>query len=180
VSRRRVPFAVWLTGLPASGKSTVAGELCALLADAGIPVERLESDAVRATLSPAPDYKNAGRDAFYAELLRLGLEALGRGACVVFDATANRQAYRDQARERIGRFLEVYVSTPLSVCVGRDPKGIYRRAQAGEIGNVPGIDAPYEAPPAAEVVVDGSREDAAAAARRILDALSERGWMGEK
>jgi adenylylsulfate kinase-like enzyme len=95
---------------------------------------------------------------------------------VVFDATANRRAYRTAARTAIQRFLEVYVDCPLQTCVSRDPKGIYRKARAGEASTVPGVQAAYERPEQPDVVVSGSG-DAAEAARAILAALEEKGYL---
>ena len=176
-SDREPAFAVWLTGLPASGKSTVARALAAELAGKGIRAAVLESDAVRREISPQPMYDDAERDAFYATLAYLARVLVLHGVPVIVDATANRRGYRDRAREAIQRFLEVHVRCPLAVCQARDPKGIYRRVAAGTAKNVPGVSAPYEPPLTPEVVVDGEREDPAAAARRIVSALKEKGFL---
>jgi adenylylsulfate kinase len=171
------PFAVWITGLPAAGKSALAEALAAELAARGVEAERLESDALRGRLAPGAGYDEAGRDAFYAALLEAGLDLLRRGVPVLFDATANRRRYRETARKRIARFLEVYVETPLPVCEARDPKGIYRGGREGRKGGVPGLSAPYEAPAAPEVTVRGDRETPREGARRVAEALKERGWI---
>jgi adenylylsulfate kinase-like enzyme len=171
------PFAVWITGLPAAGKSTLAAALVARLAAAGIDAELLESDAVRAVLTPRPVFDDAERDVFYGALLHIGLRLLRRGACVVFDATANRKAYRDRARASIDRFLEIYVETPLEVCEARDPKGIYRRGRQGTAPGVPGLTTVYEPPDAPEVVVRGDRERPDDAAGRVVANLAGRGWL---
>jgi len=176
-SDREPAFAVWLTGLPASGKSTVARALVAELAGKGIRAAVLESDAVRREISPQPKYDDAGRDAFYATLAYLARVLVLHGVPVIVDATANRRAYRDRAREAIPRFLEVHVRCPLTVCQARDPKGIYRRGAEGTAKNVPGVSATYEAPLLPEVVVDGEKDDPAAAARRIVSALKEKGFL---
>jgi len=170
-------FAVWLTGLPASGKSTVARALAAELAGKGIRAAVLESDAVRREISSQPKYDDAERDAFYATLAYLARVLVLHGVPVIVDATANRRAYRDRAREAIPRFLEVHVHCPLAVCQARDPKGIYRRGAEGTAQNVPGVSAPYEPPLMSGVVVDGERDDPAAAARRIVSALEEKGYL---
>jgi len=176
-SEREPAFAVWLTGLPASGKSTVAHALAADLAGKGIRAAVLESDAVRREISPQPKYDDVERDAFYATLAYLARMLVLHGVPVIVDATANRRAYRDRARQAIPRFLEVHVICPLAVCQARDPKGIYRRGAEGTAENVPGVSAPYEPPLAPEVVVDGVRDDPAAAARRIVSALMEKGFL---
>jgi adenylylsulfate kinase len=170
-------FAVWLTGLPASGKSTVGRALAAELAGIGIRAAVLESDTVRREITPDAKYGEAERDAFYATLAYLARTLVLHGVPVIVDATANRRAYRDRARAAIPRFLEVHVRCPLAVCQARDPKGIYRRGADGTAQNVPGVSAPYEPPLMPEVVVDGERDDPAVAAGRIVSALEKEGFM---
>jgi len=176
-SDREPAFAVWLTGLPASGKSTVARALAAELAGKGIQAAVLESDAVRREITPQPRYDDAERDAFYATVAYIAGVLVRHGVPVIVDATANRRSYRDRARAAIPRFLEVHVRCPLAVCQARDPKGIYRRGAEGTARNVPGISAPYEPPERPEVVVDGERDDPAVAARRIVSALERKGFL---
>lgn len=176
-SDRAPAFAVWLTGLPASGKSTVGRALAAELAGIGIRAAVLESDAVRREIAPEAKYGEAERDAFYATLAYLARVLVLHGVPVIVDATANRRAYRDRARAAIPRFLEVHVRCPLAVCQARDPKGIYRRGADGTAQNVPGVSAPYEPPLNPEVVVDGERDDPADAARRIVSALEKEGFV---
>jgi adenylylsulfate kinase len=176
-SDREPAFAVWLTGLPASGKSTVARALAAELAGKGIRAAVLESDAVRREIAPNAGYGEAERDAFYATLAYLARVLVLHGVPVIVDATANRRAYRDRAREAIPRFLEVHVRCPLAVCQARDPKGIYRRGAEGTAENVPGVSAPYEPPLTPEGIVDGERDDPAVAAGRIVSALEEKGYL---
>jgi adenylylsulfate kinase len=176
-SDRETSFAVWLTGLPASGKSTVARALASELRGKGIRAAVLESDAVRREIAPDAGYYDAERDAFYATVAYLARVLVLHGVPVIIDATANRRVYRDRARTAIPRFLEAYVRCPLPVCQARDPKGIYMRGAAGTANNVPGVSAPYEPPVTPEVVVDGERDDPAAAARRIVSALEEKGYL---
>jgi adenylylsulfate kinase len=170
-------FAVWLTGLPASGKSTVARALAAELAGKGIRAAVLDSDAVRREITPHAGYGEAERDAFYATLAYLARVLVLHGVPVIVDATANRRTYRDRARGAIPRFLEAHVRCPLAVCQARDPKGIYRRGAEGTAQNVPGVSAPYEPPLLPEVVVDGERDDPAVAARQIMSALEKKGFL---
>jgi adenylylsulfate kinase len=106
-------FAVWITGLPASGKSTIATALAAQLASRGVDVAVLESDALRKVFA-ADHFDASGRDTFYRQMTFVGLLMVNHGVPVIFDATANRRAYRDRARREISRFLEVYVDTSAS------------------------------------------------------------------
>jgi adenylylsulfate kinase len=98
------------------------------------------------------------------------------GINVIFDATANRRAYRDDARRQIPLFVEVYVDTPLAVWMARDPKGIYRKGQAGISQHVPGLQAAYE-PLHPDVITHGDRESPETAADRIVQMLRSRGLM---
>lgn len=151
---REQGFAIWITGLPSSGKSSTARELIVKLKAEGCPAVVLESDALRALLTPDPSYASADRDRFYELLARIGLLLTQQGVNVIFDATANLRRYRDRARELIPRFIEAYVDCTLDLCMGRDPKGIYRRAREGKAAYVPGLQAPYEPPFHADVTLD--------------------------
>lgn len=162
-------YAIWLTGLPASGKSTIAAALKPKLEAAGHVVEVLESDAVRRILTPAPTYSREERDLFYRALAFVGSRLVAHGVTVIFDATANRRAYRDFARTLIPRFIEVAVVCPLELCMQRDYKGTYQRGQRGESLTVPGLQAPYEAPPNPEVTTDTTRFSAKEAAETIFE-----------
>jgi len=173
----REGFAVWLTGLPASGKSTIAGNLQRELAARSVNVSVLESDPLRLVLTPNPRYDETERKVFYGVMAYIGGLLTVHGVSVIFDATANRRAYRDKARREIQRFLEVHVDCPLSVCEARDPKGIYRRAREGKAPGVPGIQAEYEPPLRPDLVIRGDIEEPAEAASRIVAALVERGYL---
>lgn len=170
-------FAVWLTGLSGSGKSTLAKELVGRLHGRGVESALLESDVLRTQVTPFARYDEAERDMFYEVLAELGGAIVERGRPVVFDATANRRAYRQRGRSRIARFAEVYVSTPLEVCVARDTKGLYRAAREGKATNMPGVQAAYEAPLAPELVISGSRGTPAEGVDQIVGWLERRGWL---
>src|SRR5512147_267248 len=142
----RPAFAVWMTGLPASGKSTVARALVDGLDARGVDVAVLESDALRPVLTPRATYSEEERETFYRSMAYIGALLVRHGVPVIFDATANRRTYRAAARTSIQRFIEVYVNCPLEVCIARDPKGIYREAQSGQASTVPGLQASYERP----------------------------------
>jgi adenylylsulfate kinase len=169
-------FAVWLTGLPASGKSAVTAELTRQLRLAGVRVAVLESDAMRLQF-PAPTYDARDREYFYSALAFIGSVLVQSGIHVVFDATANRRSFRDRARLQIGNFLEVYVDTPLEVCMRRDPKGIYRKGKAGELHEVPGLQVEYEPPLHPDLVIHGDLEDPETAANRIIGLLRTRQFL---
>jgi adenylylsulfate kinase len=175
--RTRDAFAVWITGLPASGKSTITANLTAQLSARGVDVAVLESDALRKIFTPHPRYDAEERDIFYRQMVYLGVLLTHHGVPVIFDATANRRAYRDWARQQISKFVEVYVECPLAACIARDPKGIYRRAREGEAETVPGLQTAYEVPEKPEVVLHGDREAPEDAARRVITKLTEMGYL---
>lgn len=167
-------FAVWLTGLPASGKSAIARELAAQFHARGADCALLESDVLRRQLTPFATYDEAERDFFYAALLDIGKAIVARGRPVIFDATANRRRYRDAARAAIEPFVEAYVDTPLEVCAARDPKGLYRDDR---LESLPGARAPYEPPLAPEIVLHGDRGTPGDSAQRLVRLAEQRGWI---
>lgn len=146
---------IWLTGIPASGKSSIAVELLKKLKQLHVPVVLLESDAMRTILTPEPTYSSEERDWFYKTLASIGALIVRNNVNVIFDATANKQAYRDYARQLIPHFVEIYVVCPLEICVKRDPKGIYAAASAGKTSTVPGLQLSYEPPLKPEITIDG-------------------------
>jgi len=166
-------WALWLTGLPSSGKSTIARALAERLGRMGVRVQILETDELRKVLTPNPRYTEEERDFFYNAMVYIGTLLVRNGVNVIFDATANRRRYRDRARKQIRRFAEVYVKCPLTVCMERDVKGIYKAALEGRAETVPGLQAPYEEPINPEVVVETDRMTVDECVEKILTELSE-------
>jgi adenylylsulfate kinase len=158
---------VWITGLPASGKSTLAARVAASLRESGAAAVVLDGDEVREVFVPPHGYDAAGREAFYRTLAGLAALIARQGAIVLVPATAHLRRWRDQARERAPRFVEVHVATPVEECRRRDPKGLYARLGAG--GELPGAGADYEPPLHPEIVADGG--DDADAVGAVLDRL---------
>ncbi|MBI3634827.1 MAG: adenylyl-sulfate kinase [Candidatus Rokubacteria bacterium] len=166
-------WAIWITGLPGSGKSWLARAAAEVLEAAGVRVKVLELDEIRKTLTPEPRYSEEERDLVYHALVTMARLLVEQGIPVIIDATAHRRRWRDHARAVIPRFAEVHVTCPLHLCQererrrrgGRAPAGIY--ARAGRPGaTVPGVDVAYEPPIAPEVTVDtsGDRHSANVAA----------------
>lgn len=143
---------VWLTGLPSSGKTTVATALAQRLRAAGRAVEVLDGDEIRTELSAGLGFSRADRD---EQVRRIGFVAdlLSRnGIVAICPVIAPYREARDRVRARHGdRFVEVWVSTPVAECARRDVKGLYARQRAGELSGLTGVDDPYEAPVAPEV-----------------------------
>lgn len=170
-------FAVWVTGLPASGKSTMTSALIEKLEALGVNVAVLESDVLRKVFTPKPRYDEEEREIFYQSMLYVGQLLTQHGVSVIFDATANRRAYRAAARAVIPHFLEVFLDSPLSICMARDPKGIYKKGREGAASTVPGLQSAYEPPENPELVIQGGEENPESGAQKVIEVLLKRGWL---
>lgn len=171
---------LWLTGLSGSGKSTLARRVERRLVDRGVQAYVLDGDNVRHGLNADLGF---GAEARAENIRRIGEVARLFVDAGVLTVTAFISPYReDRARVRAlfepGTFLEVHVATPVEVCEQRDPKGLYRRARAGEIAEFTGVSAPYEEPLEPEIRVDTSRADLDACAEALIERLVERGLIG--
>jgi adenylylsulfate kinase len=171
------PFAIWITGLPASGKSTLVSALKAELAKRGVNAAVLESDILREILTPHPGYDEEERELFYRQMTYIGALLVEHDVPVIFDATANLRRYRDAAHREIPQLLEVYVDCPMEVCMARDPKGIYRKGREGGSQTVPGLQTIYEPPERPDIVVHGDREAPGTGAQRVIEELVARGYL---
>jgi len=160
---------IWVTGLPASGKSTIVSALRPQLEALGLTVDVLESDEVRRLLTPQATYSSEERDRFYRALAFIGQRLVAHGVTVVFDATASRQAYRDWARAMIPRFIEVAVECPLALCMKRDRKGTYQKGLRGQSTTVPGLQSSYESPANPQLRIDTTKLSPQEAAKQICD-----------
>lgn len=167
---------VWITGIPAAGKTTLALALAKALTADGIPAEVLDGDRLRATVSPDLGF---GREARAEQARRVAAMAVAHateGAVALVALVSPFAADRDAARALVGaggvRFVEVHVDPGLAVCQHRDPKGLYAAAAAGEITELTGYDAPYEPPATPEVHLAGPPPDPVGdAVRRVRSAL---------
>lgn len=156
------PTIVWFTGLPASGKSTLAARARDALAASRHVAIVLDSDTLHAVLG-AHAYATGDRDAFYDTLAALAGVIAKQGVIVLVSATAPRRAHREAARATGCRVVEVWVRTPLAECEARDPKGLYAGARRGDIATLPGIGVAYEPPEHPDVIADGGHDDGAIA-----------------
>ncbi len=166
-------FTIWFTGLSGAGKSTISAIVERELRAEGRKVEVLDGDVVRTHLSKGLGFSKEDRD---TNIRRIGwvCEVLARNDVIAIAAAISPyRAIRDEVRERIGRFVEVFVDVPLEVAIQRDVKGLYKKALAGELRGFTGVDDPYEPPLDPELVIQTAQETPEQSAARILSALRE-------
>lgn len=168
---------IWFTGLSGSGKTTLSDIVEPELRRRGMKVEVLDGDVVRTHLSKGLGFSKEDRD---TNIRRIGFvcHLLSRnGVVAIAAAISPYRSIRDENRQLIGNFVEVYVKCPIDTLVERDVKGLYKKAIAGEIKEFTGISDPYEEPLNPEVIVDTDRESPEDSAQRILDKLEELGYL---
>lgn len=170
-------WCVWVTGLPGSGKSVVSQNLLQLLEERGIHAQILSSDALRKVLTPNPTYSVEERDMVYNTLVYIAKLLTQNHVNVIIDATGNLQRYRQNAREQISQYIEVYLKCPLQICIQREtkrqktyeaPEKIYKKAFQGKTSTVPGIGQPYQTPKNPEITIDTTKNTPKKNAQQIL------------
>ncbi|MGC9400773.1 MAG: bifunctional sulfate adenylyltransferase/adenylylsulfate kinase [Anaerolineae bacterium] len=177
--REKQGLCLWFTGLSGAGKSTIANVLTAMLLEHGRQVTLLDGDVVRTHLSKGLGFSKEDRD---TNILRIGFvasEIARHNGTVVCAAISPYRNTRNAVREMVGdgRFIEIFVDTPLEVCEERDIKGLYAKARRGEIKGFTGIDDPYEAPLHPEIHLQTVSHTPEENARQIVDYLKERGYL---
>lgn len=171
---------LWFTGLSGSGKSTIAHAVEAELLQGGRAAYVLDGDNVRHGLNgdlgftPEDRHENLRR---IAEVAKLFADA---GLLTICAFVSPYRADRDRIRGNLGegKFLEIYVSTPLEECERRDPKGLYKRARSGEIGDLTGLGAPYEAPDRPELTLDTLSTSVTESVAKVVGFLRHSGYLG--
>jgi len=164
---------LWFTGLPSSGKSTIAREVFQRLLDRGLPVELLDGAEVRESLSRGLSFSKEDRE---EHIRRIGYVAklLSRnGVIAICAAVSPYRATRDEVRRNTTHFVEIYVECPVLVAESRDRDGWYARARRGEVQDFTGVNAPYEAPTSPEVHIRSDQESVDEAATRVLSRLED-------
>jgi adenylyl-sulfate kinase len=177
MNRSNKGFTLWFTGLPCSGKSTIAALLAPELERRGHGVEVLDGDVVRTHLCKGLGFSREDRD---ENIRRIGFVAKlvsRHGGIVITAAISPYRSIRDEVRASMENFVEVYVNTPLEVCIRRDVKGMYKKALAGELKHFTGIDDPYEPPLNPELVIQTDKETPGASSGRILAGLEQMGLI---
>ena len=170
---------IWFTGLSGAGKTTISRAIEQALQSKGYKrIEILDGDVVRQNLTKGLGFSKEDRD---ENIRRVGFVAniLTRNQVIVLvSAISPYQEIRQELRERIGNFVEVYVNAPLAICEQRDVKGLYKKARAGEIKNFTGIDDPYEPPLNPEVECRTDLESLEESVAKVLAKLQELGYLG--
>ncbi|TVQ42590.1 MAG: adenylyl-sulfate kinase [Gloeocapsa sp. DLM2.Bin57] len=170
---------VWFTGLSGAGKTTITTAVAQFLREQGYPLEVLDGDIVRENLTKGLGFSKADRD---ENIRRIGFVAnllTRHGVIVLVSAISPYREIREEVRGKIGDFVEVFVNAPLAVCEGRDVKGLYKRARAGEIKSFTGIDDPYEPPVNPEVECRTDLEELSESINKVLAKLQELGYIAE-
>lgn len=170
-------FTLWFTGLSGAGKTTLANMIEAELQKRELRVEVLDGDVVRTNLSKGLGFSKEDRD---TNIRRIGFvcHLLSRnGVAAISAAISPYRDIRDEVRQVIGNFVEVYVHCPLEVCAQRDVKGLYAKAMRGEIPVFTGVSDPYEEPLNPEVIVDSSTETTEQSFRKIMMTLEKLGYV---
>ena len=170
-------FVVWFTGLPGSGKTTVARKLGNMLREKGHRVEVLDGDELRKKLDPEVGFSKEDREVHIRRVAYVSKLLARNGVAVLVCLVSPYRHVRAYARKEIGDFIEVWTKCPLEICIKRDPKGLYKKALAGEITDMTGIQDPYEEPLNPEVIVETEERTAEENAKRVLEKLEELGYV---
>jgi len=164
----------WITGLPGSGKTTVALRAKEALESKGYRVEVLDGDWFRAHIDPEAGYTREERVRHLRRVAWVARLLARNGIIVICSFVSPYREAREEVREIVSEeavFLEVYARCPLEVCIKRDPKGLYRRALAGEIKNFTGVSDPYEEPERPDLVLDTANDPPEVNAAKLVEAI---------
>jgi bifunctional enzyme CysN/CysC len=174
------PAILWFTGLSGAGKSTIANLVERKLAEAGRHTYSLDGDNVRHGLNRDLGFTDSDRVENIRRIGEVARLMVDAGLIVTCSFISPFRSERQMVRELVqdGEFIEVFVDAPLDVCIQRDPKGLYKKAQAGEIKNFTGFDSPYEAPESPELHVKTAETTAEAAAEEVIERLIKGGFIG--
>jgi adenylylsulfate kinase len=153
-------FVIWLTGLSGSGKSTIARRLHEALKARGLKVESFDGDEVRRNLSKGLGFSKEDRDTHNKRIIYVAKLLTRNGVNAVISLISPYRSTRAFARENLPNFMEVYLKCSIKECIKRDPKGLYKKALAGEITDMTGIQDPYEEPLKPELVLDTEHDSA--------------------
>ena len=178
--KQQKPCILWFTGLSGSGKSTVANAVETKLNQLKKHTYLLDGDNVRIGLNKGLTFSNEDRIENIRRIGEVSKLFVDAGTIVLTAFISPFQEDRDKVRELVkdGEFIEIYIDTPLAICEGRDPKGLYEKARKGEITNFTGISSPYEAPKNAEIHINNDGVCIEEATDKVMKYLKVKGYIG--
>lgn len=170
-------FTLWFTGLPCSGKSTIADAVAEELRQRGLKAERLDADIIRRHLWKELGYSKEDRDENIRRVTFLAKLLTRNGIAVLASFISPYREMRNYARREISDFVEIYVRCPVEVCIQRDARGMYKKALAGEIQNFTGVSDPYEEPLNPEVLIDSDKEVLEESLAKVIHKIRSLGYI---
>jgi len=186
-------WAIWITGLPGSGKTLRAKSLLKILKKKKIKTEYLRMDEIREILTPQRKYTEEERDYAYRAIVLIGKSLTDNGINVVMDATSHKRVWRELAKKLIPKFVEVYVKCPLDVCIDRESKrqdnlilsDLYKKAIGRKkngviidgLGEMIGIDVKYEEPKKPDLVIESDKTNPKTSSEKIFKFLKSKRWI---
>lgn len=173
----QVGFTLWFTGLPCSGKSAIADRLAEILKERGLRVERLDGDIVRQSLTRDLGFSKADRDENIRRVTFVAKLLSRNGVAVLTSFVSPYRDIRAESRKEITNFVEAYAKCSLDTCIGRDVKGMYKKAIEGKIKEFTGISDPYEEPLDPEILVETDKETLEESTQKVLKRLGELGYL---
>ncbi|MBD3207347.1 adenylyl-sulfate kinase [Candidatus Bathyarchaeota archaeon] len=168
---------VWFTGLPCSGKTTIADELADILTKKGLNVERLDGDIVRKDLTNDLGFSKKDRDENIRRVTFVAKLLTRNNVIVLATFVSPYSKRRKKTRIEIGEFLEVYVKCPVEECIKRDVKGMYEKALRGEVTGFTGVDDPYEEPINPDLVLETHKESVEESVNKVLSLMEGNGYL---
>jgi len=169
--------AIWLTGIPASGKTTISILLKDHLQKQNMPAIILDGDEIRKTISKDLGFSPEDRKEHNIRVIEIAKLLVKNNFTVIIPLISPYRETRDLARKEIPNFVEVYVKASLDTCIKRDPKGLYQKAKSGEIKNMTGLQSPYEEPEKPELVLDTEKYSATECLDDIISKLKQLGYL---
>ncbi len=170
-------FVLWFTGLPCSGKTTVADMVAEKVKETGRKIERLDGDVVRQSLSADLGFSREDRAENIRRISFVSKMLSRNGVGVITTFVSPYKDIRRQVREKVTNYIEVYVDCPIEECKKRDVKGMYKKAKKGEIENFTGVSDPYEIPGEPEIVIHTDRETPKESCARVMVYLQWNGYL---
>ena len=164
---------IWLTGIPGSGKTTLALELEKYYQQKDVPIEILDGDVIRKTLSKDLGFSPEDRKEHNRRVIFVAQILSKNGVTVIVPLISPYRETREFARKEIPNFVEVWVKASVDECIKRDPKGLYKKALTGEIKNLTGLQAPYEEPQNPEIILDTEKHDVKESIEQITSTLKK-------